>query len=116
MSDSPQGQIQATFDFNLQVNIHNQGNLWCASAKGLAATVFAATAPAARQRLAAAIQLLTENAVAQNKTKAAEFRNYLDSRYIDYTYTEGPAPQLQPNPHPNGLTLRVKLTLNATPD
>lgn len=110
-----QGQIQATFDYNLKVNTERQGDNWSAHAQGLSVTVYAETAPAARERLERAIRFLTETAVGQSQNAAARWRQNLDARGIEYTYTEGPAPQLQPSPYPNGLALRVQLALYSVP-
>ena len=85
------GEVVATFEVNLQVKTQDLGDYWAARAQRLGITVFADTEQAALSRLESAINFLTTNAVAGSKTGVEQFKEYLNSRGVQYSYTERPA-------------------------
>lgn len=85
------GGVVATFEVNLQVKTQDLGDYWAARAQRLGVTVFADTEQAALVRLESSIKFLTTNAVAGSKTGVEQFKEYLNSRGVQYSYTERPA-------------------------
>ena len=90
------GGVAANFEINLQVKTQDLGDYWAASARGLGVTVFADTESAALERMDTAIKFLTTSAVAESKIGVEEFKEYLNSRGVQYSYTERPVPRRLP--------------------
>lgn len=104
---------KATFEINLQVKTQDLGDYWAASARGLGVTVFADTEPAALARMDTAVKFLTTTAVAGSRTGAEQFKEYLNSRGVHYSYTERPNPRWLPAQSPRSVRIESGVVISA---
>lgn len=105
---------KVSFEVNLQVKTQDLGDYWVASTRGLGVTVFADTEPAALARMDAAIKFLTTTAVAGSKTGVEQFKDYLNSRGVQYSYTERPNPRWMPAQSPRPVRIESGAVISAT--
>ena len=104
---------KVAFEINLQVKTQDLGDYWAASARGLGVTVFADTEPAALARMDTAVKFLTTNAVAGSKTGVDQFKDYLNSRGVQYSYMERPNPPWMPAQSPRPVRIESGAVINA---
>ena len=107
------GGVAATFEVNLQVDTQDLGDYWAARAQRLGITVFADTEQAALARMDTAIKFLTTNAVAGSKTGVEQFKEYLNSRGVQYSYTERPNPRWLPAQSPRPVRIESGVVIRA---
>lgn len=89
MTTQTQSATAAGLRLELPVSTRQLDTHWAAHAPNLGITVFADTEPAARQRMTAALQFLTETAVGPGSAARQEFKEYLQAHGVAWSAPAG---------------------------